>query len=375
MDSDSSSLFQPLMRQPRNQPVSSVISGDIASSCDEQPVQPKLRTFHKSADGDRNRSFATHWYQSYPFIEYSTQKDAVYCFSCRLFSSNSSRSDRTFTTQGCNKWKKIGEKLKKHAESHTHKESMANWMAYKQSKSTSTVADQLVSQRATTIAANRMYISTIAQVVVLCARQGIALRGHDESSTSSNKGNFIEIVELLASVMPELERKFRSLPNNAKYTSKVVQNDLLKAAADVVLKTITDEVKDSEGYAVIADEARDISKVEQLALCLRYVNKKLEIKEHFVGFSELSDIDAKALAEKIAERLQVLGLDVQLCVAQCYDGASVMSGQVAGVQQRLRDIVGNGCMYVHCYSGTHEESEKMKCFYLDHNSKTNSPID
>ena len=28
-----------------------------------------------------------------------------------------------------------------------------------------------------------------------------------------------------------------------------------------------------------------------------------------------------------------------------------------------------------CYSGTHEESEKMKCFYLDHNSKTNSPID
>ena len=26
------------------------------------------------------------------------------------------------------------------------------------------------------------------------------------------------------------------------------------------------------------------------------------------------------------------------------------------------------------YSGTHEESEKMKCFYLDHNSTTNSPI-
>ena len=27
------------------------------------------------------------------------------------------------------------------------------------------------------------------------------------------------------------------------------------------------------------------------------------------------------------------------------------------------------------YSGTHKESEKMKCFYLDHNSTTNSPID
>ena len=30
---------------------------------------------------------------------------------------------------------------------------------------------------------------------------------------------------------------------------------------------------------------------------------------------------------------------------------------------------------IDAYSGTHEESEKMKCFYLDHNSKTNSPID
>ena len=79
-----------------------------------------------------------------------------------------------------------GEKLKRHAESDTHKESMAKWMAYKQTKSP-TVADQLVSQRASTVAANRMYISTLSQVAVLCARQGIPLRGHDESSTSSNK--------------------------------------------------------------------------------------------------------------------------------------------------------------------------------------------
>ena len=229
----------------------------------------------------------------------------------------------------------IGEKLKKHAESDAHKESMAKWMAYKQTKST--VADQLASHRASTVA-------------VLCARQGIPLRGHDESSTSSNKGNYVEILELIASVMPELGCQFRSLPNNAKYTSKVVQNDLLKAAADVVLKQITDEIKDAEGFAVIADEARDVSKKEQLSLCLRYVNKQLEVNERFVGFSDLCDLDAKALAEKIVARLQVLGLNIKQCVAQCYDGASVKSGQVSGVQQRLREIVGNGCVYIHCHA-------------------------
>ena len=343
-DSDSSHLFQP--RRPHEP----IIPNDIAHSRDDKPVQPQLRNFQKTRVGDRNRSFAVHWYQSYPFIEYSIQRDAVYCFSCRLFPSGSGYADTTFTTRGCNKWKKIGEKLKRHAESDAHKESMAKWMAYKQTKSSPTVADQLISQRASTVAANRMYISTLSQVAVLCARQGIALRGHDESSTSSNKGNYVEILELLASVMPELERQFRSLPNNAKYTSKVVQNDLLKAAGDVVIKQITDEIKDAEGFAVIADEARDVSKKEQLSLCLRYVNKNLEVNERFVGFSDLCDLDAKALAEKIVVRLQVLGLDVKQCIAQCYDGASVMSGQVSGVQQRLREIVGNGCVYIHCHA-------------------------
>ena len=126
-----------------------------------------------------------HWYQSYPFIKYSIQRDAVYCYSCRLFPLSSGYAD-TFTTEGCNKLKKIGDKPKQHAESEAHKESMAKWMAYKQTKSSPTVADQLISLRASTVAANRMYISTLSQVAVLCARQGIALRGHDESSTSSN---------------------------------------------------------------------------------------------------------------------------------------------------------------------------------------------
>ena len=237
-DSDSSHLFQP--RRPHEP----IIPSDIAHYRDEKPVQPQLRNFQKTRVGDRNRSFAVHWYQSYPFIEYSIQRDAVYCFSCRLFPSSSGYADTTFTTQGCNRWKKFGDKLKRHAESDAHKKNMAKWMAYKQNKSSSTVADQLICQRASTVAANRMYISTLSQVAVLCAHQGVALRGHDESSTSSNKGNYVEILELLASVMPELGHKFRSLPNNAKYTLKVVQNDLLKAAADVVLKHIIDEIKE-----------------------------------------------------------------------------------------------------------------------------------
>ena len=110
-DSDSSHLFL-----PARCPHEPIIPSDIAHSRDDKPAQPQLRNFQKTRIGDRNCSFTVHWYQSYAFIEYSIQRDAVYFFSCRLFPSSSGYADTTFTTQGCNKWKKIGKKLKRHSE-------------------------------------------------------------------------------------------------------------------------------------------------------------------------------------------------------------------------------------------------------------------
>ena len=130
----------------------------------------------------------------------------------------SNYTDTTFTTEGCNKWKKIGDKLKRHTESEAHKDSMAMWGAYKQTKSSPTVVDQLISQRASTITSNRAYISILSKVAVLCAHQSIPSRGHNESCRSNNKGNYVEILELLVSILPEFGNQIRSLPGNAKYT-------------------------------------------------------------------------------------------------------------------------------------------------------------
>jgi hypothetical protein len=44
------------------------------------------------------------------------------------------------------------------------------------------------------------------------------------------------------------------------------------------------------------------------------------------------------------------GLDSSFLVGQCYDGASVMSGRVGGVQQKLKEYIGQNAFvpYVHC---------------------------
>ena len=58
-------------------------------------------------------------------------------------------------------------------------------------------------------------------------------------------------------------------PQNAKYTSKITQNELLHASAKVITEKITDEIRRAQFFSIIADETRDVSRVEQLSLCFR----------------------------------------------------------------------------------------------------------
>uniref|UniRef100_A0A1X7VUS2 TTF-type domain-containing protein n=1 Tax=Amphimedon queenslandica TaxID=400682 RepID=A0A1X7VUS2_AMPQE len=148
---------------------------DIASSLNNTPVQPHIARFQKTQLRDRSHSFSKHWYPLYPFIEYSVQKDAIFYYSCRHFPSHSGSADSAFTRDGFRNWKKVCEKLRKHSQSVSHKESMAKWTVYKQTKATSTFADQLFCQWATTVAANRQYITTLAKIAVLSPCQAIAL--------------------------------------------------------------------------------------------------------------------------------------------------------------------------------------------------------
>lgn len=52
-----------------------------------------------------------------------------------------------------------------------------------------------------------MYIKTIAEVLRLTAMQNIAQRGHIETEGSQNKGNFLELIELIARQNPLITKK------------------------------------------------------------------------------------------------------------------------------------------------------------------------
>ena len=45
---------------------------------------------------------------------------------------------------------------------------------------------------------NRHYLKTIAEAILLCAKQDLALRGYIEGPNSDKKGDFLEILNVVA---------------------------------------------------------------------------------------------------------------------------------------------------------------------------------
>ena len=327
---------------------------DLATNADEGPVQPKLQKFPPTNFGLQNRCFSASYYTRFPFVEYSVERDAVFCFYCRLFPS--SASEAAFTREGFNKWKDLGESLSKHARSCSHADASAKWSAWRQTRlSSKPVIEQLDRHAKTIVEQNRSAIGTLAKIAIVCARQDIGLRGScekscDDTDNTKNRGNFLELLDLIKSESSSVKSQIDRLPQNARYSSKDSQNELLACAANVIKQKIIGEVNNAGMYAVIVDEARDISKTEQMSVCLRYVDGH-DVKERFLNFVTLrNDLCAAALATAIAGSLQSSGLDLKLCVSQCYDGASVMSGEFNGVQAQFREMSGSPCIYVHCYA-------------------------
>ena len=196
------------------------------------------------------------------------------------------------------------------------------------------------------ITERREYLRRIVAVTSLLGQQSIAFRGHDETDSSLNQGNFLEVMKLLEMFDPFLQNY--QAPSHSTYLSPDSQNSMIECCADEVTASIVKEINESKMYAVMADEARD-GHVEQLAVCVRYVKADGTVKERLLELCSLKDLNAESITNAIEQVLESNGLNDLLCVAQAYDGASVMSGSVSGVQARFREKHPEA-VYIHCYA-------------------------
>ncbi|KAK2726993.1 hypothetical protein QYM36_007738 [Artemia franciscana] len=134
---------------------------------------------------------------------------------------------RPFTDVGVRRWKDISNFLEKHTRSDRHKDSAVSWTKFKaiQTKELQPIASVLMTDRDNEIKENREHVKALLKVTALLERLGTAFRGHDETESSTNKGNFVETCNLLAEYSPTLFKEIQR--RYSRYTSHEYQNDLI----------------------------------------------------------------------------------------------------------------------------------------------------
>jgi len=163
------------------------------------------------------------------------------------------------------------------------------------------VGELLDSSHASEKAENRKIFSTILRAVTFLARQGLPLRGDKDEQNS----NFNQVLLLEAKENASLSNWLRR--QQYKYTSKDIQNDILKLMAAEVLDNISTNIQQADFFTVMADESTDASNKEQVVLVIRWVDKCLDVHEDFIHLHDVDNTDAKT---KITKSLHDLHLNI-----------------------------------------------------------------
>jgi len=111
-----------------------------------------------------------------------------------------------------------------------------------------------------------------------------------------------------------------------------------------IVRTITEQ---STQFAIIMDGTQDVRGKEQESICIRYVDKNLEVHETFVGLYEPSSTTGETLAGVVEDVMTRFQLPVTNLRGQTYDGASNMSGHYSGCQAIIATKQPLA-IYVHC---------------------------
>ena len=196
---------------------------------------------------------------------------------------------------------------------------------------------------------NREILKYLIKATCFLAKQELAFRGNDESENSFNRGNYVELIYAFAE---NDERLARHLETSSVFSglSNRIQNDLIESVAEVVRSDIMKDISKASFVAVEVDETTDDTQKAQISVILRYVNEKSQkIKEAFLGFDDVSD-DRRAddIARYILDMLEKFNC-LEKLVSQTYDGASVMSSELNGVQAKIKEKVPEA-MFTHCYA-------------------------
>lgn len=160
----------------------------------------------------------------------------------------------------------------------------------------------------------------IIRAILLCGRQGLALRGNHNYGPLSmkvskeNDGNFRAFLRYAIEFGDiELHQHLQTASANATYLSHRIQNEIIDIAGRIITNKIVERINKAKCFASIADETIDVSGIEQFSVCVRYVDEiegKYIIREDFLCLVPVEVVTEEGLASTLLITLKALGINV-----------------------------------------------------------------
>jgi hypothetical protein len=294
------------------------------------------------------RRFNKSVYKKTPWICGCEETNAFFCFVCLLFGG-----DDKWSKEGMNNLKQLVPQIKKHEGSKKHKHNFVSFQLLGKtivSTCLNTVCGEAeeIRKHNEKVTKNRYLLGKIIDILRLCGKCNLSLRGHNEKEDSKNRGVFLEIAKYTRKFDLAFDSHMQE-PHLFKGTPKTVQNELLQCMLDVCRQHITDEIRKSSFLSLMADDTTDVSSQAQTVLVFRYeLNGK--VHERFWGFAYQESQNAEGLSQCILQQLDSILEDCpDKLIAQTYDGGAVTRGYEGGVNVKIKEKYKNA-HFMYCYA-------------------------
>lgn len=292
------------------------------------------------------------WLHEFRWAEFDNAKNKVFCADCKWgVNHNIAQADvdnYRYIKNAITTWVEVGwdnynhgrSGMLRHANSKFHRESAFGRSVSRTNPVTSRIIDERTQSK---LADNRTGLESIFHTILHISRQGQPLRGHTD-----DKSNFLNTMKLIGrfneKVCSWLGRKELS---KVAWLGHDCQNEILGDLSKSLLRDMVKEINEAKYFSIMADETMDITTKEQLSICFRFIDKNLNPREVFVGLIDCHKTNAETLHKLLENAMIALGLPIDNCRGQGFDGAAVMSGAVSGVQTRFRNEHPK-MLFVHC---------------------------
>jgi len=177
------------------------------------------------------RRFQPEWFKEYDWLEYSEKVDKCFCLYCYLFRDCNEGQDGNdaFAKDG---WDGFNKKDRLQDHVGTQPNSFHNTAVKRCNnlmKPERSIGTALNKQKDVTKEEYLVRLNTSINAVRYLSHQGLAFRGHDESEKSKNKGNFRELVWLLAK---QNEKTKKVILGNAQMVAPGIEKDIASCFAE-----------------------------------------------------------------------------------------------------------------------------------------------